>query len=93
MPSMSHYVGPEKLHRAIWCELFKVQEGYILYLKKWSQKSHESRMKQSMQEVDEIHSDIQRLASGGSVKEISESPEVANSAVKDESSKHEPASH
>ena len=46
-----------------------------------------------MQEVDEIHSDIQRLVPGGSIKKISESPEVANSSVKDDPSKREPASH
>ena len=58
----------------------------------WSQKSPESRVKQH-QEEDEIHSDVQRLVLGNSSDEHSELLEVANSAVEDEPSKHELASH
>ena len=68
-----------------------VREGYIPYLKTWSQKSPESRVKQ-LQEEDEIHSDIQRLVPGSSSDEHSESLEVANSAVENEPSKRELAS-
>ena len=52
-----------------------VQEGYIPYLKTWSQKSPEFRVKQ-LQEGDEIHSDIQRLHPGQN-REGCDSPEVA----------------
>ena len=69
-----------------------VREGYILYLKTWSQKSLESRVKQ-LQEEDKVHSDVQRLVPGSSLDKHSESLEVANSAVEDEPSKHELASH
>ena len=62
---MTHFMGTKKLQRAIWCEIFVVQEGYILYLRTWSQKSPESRVKQ-LQEEDEVHSDIQRLHPGQS---------------------------
>ena len=89
---MSHFAGTEKLRRAIWCKIFVVQEGYILYLKIWSQKSLESRVKQ-LQEEDEVHSDIQRLDPGSSLDKHSESLEVANSAVGDKPLKLELASH
>ena len=69
-----------------------VQEGYILYLKMWSQKSLESRVKQ-LQEEDEVHGDIQRHVPGSSLDKHSESLQVANSAVEDEPLKHELASH
>ena len=69
-----------------------VQEGYILYLKTWSWKSPESRIKQ-LQEEDEIHSDVQRLVPGSSTDVHSESLEVTSSAVGAEPSKWELASH
>ena len=69
-----------------------VREGYILYLKKWSQKSLEPNTKQ-LPEVDEVHSDVQRLVSRGSLGKDSESLEVTNSAAEDKPSKHELASH
>ena len=71
---MSHFTGIEKLQQAIWCEIFVVREGYILYLKTWSQKSPEFRVKQ-LQEEDEVHSDIQRLHPGQN-REGCNSPEV-----------------
>ena len=69
-----------------------VREGYIPYLNTWSQKSLESRVKQ-LQEEDEVHSDVQRLVLGSSLDKHKESLEVTNSAVEDEPSKHELASH
>ena len=88
---MSCFLGAEKLRRAIWCEIFMVREGYIPYLKTWSRKSPESRIKQ-LQEEDEIHSDVQRLVPESSMDEHSKSLEVASSAEGDEPSKHELAS-
>ena len=73
---MSCYAGSEKLHRAIWCELFVVREEYILYLKKWSKQSTKPVVDQGLEEEDVIHSDIQRLAPGGFLKKSSELPEV-----------------
>ena len=69
-----------------------VQEGYIPYLKTWSWKSPESRVKQ-LQEEDEVHSDVQRLVLGSSSDKHSKSLEVTNSAVEDKPSKHELADH
>ena len=69
-----------------------VREGYIPYLKMWSRESPKSSVKQC-QEEGEVHSDIQRLVPGSSSDEHSESLKVANSAVEDEPSKHELASH
>ena len=71
---MSHFTGIEKLQRAIWCEIFVIR-GYIPYLKTWSQKSPEFRVKQ-LQEADEVHSDIQRLHPGQNRKGCN-LPEVA----------------
>ena len=69
-----------------------VWEAYILYLKKWSQKSLEPRAKQ-LQEVDEVHSDVQRLVPESSLDKHSESLEVTNSAVENEPSKRKLAGH
>ena len=85
---MSHFLGAKKLRQAIWCEIFVVRGGYIPYLKTWSQKSLESRVKQ-LQEEDEVHSDVQRLVPGSSLDRHSESLEVTNSAVGDKPSKRE----
>ena len=77
---MCHYLcyfGPEKLKRAIWCELFVIREGYIPYLKKWSrlQDSPATDAKGDSSGGDP-HSDIQRLVPGGSVK-VDDSQKVA----------------
>ena len=69
-----------------------VWEGYILYLKKWSQKSLEPNAEQ-LPEVDKVHSDVQRLILRGSLGKDRESLEVTNSAVEDKPLKHELASH
>ena len=69
-----------------------VREGYIPYLKTWSQKSLESRVKQ-LQEEDEVHSDVQGQVLGSSLDKHSESLEVANSAVEDDPLKRELAGH
>ena len=89
---MSRFSGAEKLRRAIWCEIFMVWEGYILYLKKWSQKSLEPNTKQ-LPEVDKVYSDVQRLVLRGSLGKDRESLEVANLAVEDKPLKCELASH
>ena len=41
-----------------------VREGYIPYLKEWYKKSLEPKPNQQLQEVDEVHSEIQRLCPG-----------------------------
>ena len=64
---MSHFNSAETLRRAIWCEIFVVREGYILYLKEWYKKSLKPKMNQQMLEVDETHSDIQGLVLGNPV--------------------------
>ena len=89
---MSHFSGIEKLQRAIWCEIFMVQEGYIPYLRTWSRKSPRSSVKQHQGE-GKVHSDIQRLVPGTTSGKHSESPEVANSTTEDKPSKCEVASH
>ena len=76
---MRHYLcyfGPEKLKRAIWCELFVIREGYIPYLKKWSRlrDSSVTGMRDESSGGDP-HSDIQNLVPGGSAK-IGDSQEV-----------------
>ena len=63
------------LQQAIWYEIFVIREGYIPYLKMWSRKSPEFRVKQ-LQEGEEIHGDIQRLHPGQN-REGCDSPEVA----------------
>ena len=65
-----------------------VREGYIPYLKKWSQKSLKPSVKQ-LQETAEVHLDIRRLVLGSSLDKCSESLEVANPAVEDDPLKHE----
>ena len=74
-----HYFGPEKLKRAIWCELFVIHEGYILYLEKWSRlrDSPATDVKVNSSEGDP-HSDIQHLVPGGSTK-VGNSQKVAKS--------------
>ena len=64
-----HYFGPEKLKRAIWCELFVLREGYILYFKKWnrSRDSPVTGMKIDSSGGDP-QSDIQHFIPGGSMK-------------------------
>ena len=52
-----------------------------------------SMVDQGSQEEDVIHSDIQRLAPGGSLKKSSESPEVTKSMTKDGPLRRELASH
>ena len=60
-----HYLGPEKLKRAIWCELFVIREGYILYLKKWTKPQDQTRAEVKADPDDnKIHSDIQHLVPG-----------------------------
>ena len=49
-------------------------------------------MKQ-LQEVDEVHHDIQRLTLGSSLDKCNEPLEVANPAVEDDPPKRELASH
>ena len=68
-----------------------IWEGYIPYLKTWSQESPKSSVKQH-QEEGKVHSDIQRLVPGSSSDKHSESLKVTNSAVEDEPSKGELAS-
>ena len=69
---MSHYtryLGPEKLKRAIWCELFMIREGYILYLKKWIKLQDQTSAEVKADPDDnEIHSDIQHLVPGEPLK-------------------------
>ena len=81
------YLGPKKLKRAIWCELFVICEGYIPYLKKWDKASavglHE----------DIVHSNIQHLALGVSTERSSGSLEVAKMPAKDTCQKSGLASH
>ena len=73
------YFGPEKLKRAIWCELFVVREGYIPYLKKWSrlQDTSATDVKADSSGGDP-HSDIQCLVPGVSMK-VGDLQKVANS--------------
>ena len=71
------YLGPEKLKRAIWCELFVIREGYIPYLKKWNKASAVGSRE------DIVHSDIPRLALGVSMERSSRSLEVTKSPAKD----------
>ena len=70
---MSHYTSLNKPHRAIWCEIYVIREGYIPYLKKWTelQESSNIKVKDDSQE-DEAHSNIQRLFPGGP-KKVSDS--------------------
>ena len=69
---MSHYtryLGPEKLKRAIWCELFMIREGYIPYLKKWIKLPDQTRGEVKADPDDnEIYSDIQHLVPGVPLK-------------------------
>ena len=69
---MSHYtryLGPEKLKRAIWCELFMICKGYILYLKKWIKPQDQTRAEVKADPDDnEIHSNIPYLVPGGPPK-------------------------
>ena len=59
------YLGPEKLKRAIWCELFVIREGYILYLEKWIKLQDQTRAEvKAYPDDNEIHSDIQHLVPG-----------------------------
>ena len=79
LPSMSRYTSLDKLRRAIWCEIYVIREGYIPYLKKWTelQESSNIKAKDNSQE-DEVHSDTQRLFPGGP-KKVSDSQKLANS--------------
>ena len=89
---MAHFTGAKKLQRAIWCKIFVVRAGYILYLRTWSWKSPRSSVTQR-QEEGEVHSDIQRLVLGSSLDEHNESLKVTNSTAEDKPSKHKLASH
>ena len=93
---MPCYTGLDQLCCIIWCEIFVIREGYILYLKKWSkqQQSVEAKLShKSPQGEGKIHSDIQRLAPGGFPRKSSDSLQVANSMVKDVHLKPGLASH
>ena len=81
------YLGPEKLKRAIWCELFVIRDGYIPYLKKWNKASAVGSRE------DIVHSDIQRLALGVSMERSSGSLEVTKLLAKDACQKSGLASH
>ena len=71
------YLGPEKLKRVIWCELFVIREGYIPYLKKWN-KLRDSSVTGVTDESSGggPHSDIQHLVPGVSTR-IGNSQQVA----------------
>ena len=76
MPHFTRLTSSEKLQRAIWCEIFVVTEGYIPYLRKWIQLQDPPKAKtKADQSVSEVHSDIQRLAPGGS-SEVGDSQEL-----------------
>ena len=86
LPSLPHYTDLDQLHSAIWCKIFIVQEGYIPYLKKWSRQQQFADIKSSRkhsQEEGEVHSDVQWLVLSGPPRRFGDSPEVANSVVKD----------
>ena len=69
MSCYTHYLGPEKLKRAIWCELFMIHEGYIPYLKTWIKLQDQTRAEvKADPDDDEIHNDIQYLVPGGPPK-------------------------
>ena len=69
MPRFTRYLGPEKLKQAIWCKLFVIREGYILYLREWIKLQDSPKAKtKADQSASEIHSNIQQLAPGGSLK-------------------------
>ena len=93
---MPCYTSLDQLCHATWCEIFIVQEGYILYLKKWSRQQQFAKIKSSRrhsQEEGEVHSDVQWLALSGPPRRFSDSPEVTNSVVKDVPSEPGLASH
>ena len=72
------YFGPEKLKRAIWCELFVIREGYIPYLKKWSRLRDTSVTDvKADSSGEDPHSDIQHLVPSVSTK-VDDSQKVAN---------------
>ena len=69
MSHYNHYHGPEKLKRAIWCELFMIREGYIPYLKKWIKLQDPTRAEvKADPDNNKIHHDIQYLVPGGPPK-------------------------
>ena len=75
----TRYLSPEKLKRAIWCELFVICEGYLPYLKKWARLQDQTRAEMRADPVDnKISSDLQRLAPGGPPK-FGDSQELAKS--------------
>ena len=75
----THYLGPEKLKRAIWCKLFVIREGYLLYLKKWAKLQDQARAEVRADPDDnKIRNDLQHLALGGPLK-VSDSQELAKS--------------
>ena len=93
---MPRYTSLDQLHHAIWCKMFIVQEGYILYLKKWSRQQQFAEIKSSRKhskEEGEVHSDMQWLALSCPPRRFSDSPEVTNSVVKDVPSEPGLASH
>ena len=73
----TRYLGPEKLKRAIWCELFVIREGYLPYVKKWAKLQDQARAEvRADPHHNKIHNDLQHLAPGGPRK-VSDSQELA----------------
>ena len=73
------YLGPKKLKRAIWCELFVIREGYLQYLKKWAKLQDQIRAEVRVDPDDnKIHNNLQYLAPGGPLK-FGDSQELAKS--------------
>ena len=75
----THYLGPEKLKRAIWCELFVIHKGYLPYLKKWTKLQDQPRAEVRADPDDnKIHNNLQYPAPGGPPK-FSDSQELTKS--------------
>ena len=65
----THYLGPEKLKRAIWCELFVIHKGYLPYLKKWAKLQDQTRAEVRADPDDnKTCKDLQPLAPCGPLK-------------------------
>ena len=61
----TRYLGPEKLKRDIWCELFAIRKGYLPYLKKWAKLQDQTRAEVRADPDDnKIHNDLQHIAPG-----------------------------
>ena len=75
----TRYLGPEKLKRAIWCELFVICEGYLPYLKKWAKLQDQARAEvRADPDNNKIRNDLQHLVPDGPPK-VSDSQELAKS--------------